>query len=122
VESLAGKCLSEIARQIHPDRCKNEVESRPVREQFLARYRGQWISFAGDAIIASGTSPVAVFHAGAAAGLHPFVTCVDREGEPCRMRRASCPGAATCPGEPLPVLSVEFHPIRGAGPAVRAWQ
>jgi hypothetical protein len=122
VESPADKCLSEIARQIHPDRHMNEVDSWSVREQFLAPYRGPWISFAEGAVIAFDTSPVAVFHAAAAIGLHLFVAWVAREGEPCRMRRVSCPDDATCPGEPLPVLSVAFHPIRGAGPAVRVWQ
>jgi hypothetical protein len=36
----------------------------------------------------SGASAVEVFHAAQESGLHPFVTCVGREDEPCRMRRA----------------------------------
>jgi hypothetical protein len=31
---------------------------------------------------------VAVVHMAEASGRHPFVTCVGREDEPCRMRRA----------------------------------
>ena len=36
-----------------------------------------------------GTSPVAVFHAAEAIGLHPFFICVGREAEPCRIRRVT---------------------------------
>jgi hypothetical protein len=80
----------------------------------LAQYRDQWIGFADGAVIASGTSPVAVFHAAAATGRHPFVTCVGREDEPTRMRRVSLPYDGTYPGEPLPVLPVEFRPVSGS--------
>jgi hypothetical protein len=59
-----------------------------VREQLLGQYQGQWIGFVDGVVIASGTSPVTVFHAAEESGRHPFVTCVGREEEPCRMRRA----------------------------------
>ena len=114
MKSLADKLPPEIARQIHPDWRKNEAGYWSVRDQLLAQYQGQWIGFADGAVIASGSSPVAVFHAAAASGRHPFVTCVGREDEPCRMRRVSSPYDGTYPGEPLPVLSVEFRPVSGS--------
>jgi hypothetical protein len=114
MESLADKLPPEIARQISPDWRKNEAGYWAVRDQLLAQYRDQWIGFADGAVIASGTSPVAVFHAAAGSGRHPFVTCVGREDEPTRMRRVSFPYDATYPGEPLPVLSVEFRPVSGS--------
>jgi hypothetical protein len=113
MKSLADGLPPEIARQIDPDWRKNEAAYWSVREQLVAKYQGQWIGFADDAVIASGSSPVAVFHAAAATGRHPFVTCVGREDEPCRMRRASFPYDRTYLGEPFPVLSVEFRPVSG---------
>ena len=91
MQSLADKLPPEIARRIHPDWRKNEAGYWAVREQLLAQYRDQWIGFADGAVIASGTSPVAVFHAAAATGRHPFVTCVGREDEPTRMRGQASP-------------------------------
>src|SRR5207237_725422 len=41
---------------------------------------------AGGRVVASGTSPVTVFHEAEATGLHPFFICVGREDEPCRIR------------------------------------
>ena len=114
MKSLADNLPPEIAREIHPDWRKNETEYWSVRDQLLNQYRNQLVGFADGAILASGTSPVAVFHAAAATGRHPFVTCVGREEEPCRMRRASFPYNGTYPGEPLPVLSVEFRPVSGS--------
>src|SRR5213079_888867 len=111
MKSLADALPAEIARQIHPDWRKNEAAYWSVRDQLLAQYQGQWIGFADGAVIASGSSPVAVFHAAEASGRHPFVTCVGREDEPCRMRRASFAYDATYPGEPLPILPVEFRPV-----------
>jgi hypothetical protein len=52
------------------------------------------------------TSPVTVFHAAEATGLHPFFICVGREDEPCRICRATCPGYA---GEALPLITLEFR-------------
>jgi hypothetical protein len=80
----------------------------------LAQYAGQWIGFAEGAVIASGTSPVAVFHAAEATGRHPFVTCVGHEDEPVRMRRVSFPYDGSYPGEPLPILTLEFRTVSGA--------
>lgn len=101
MKSLADKLPPEIARKIHPAWRKNEKEYWAVRDQLLAKYRDQWIGFADGAIIAAGTSPVAVFHAAAATGRHPFVACVGREDEPCRMRRASFAYDSNYPGEPF---------------------
>jgi hypothetical protein len=89
MKSLADALPPEIARQIHPDWRKNEAAYWAVRDQLLSLYQGKWIGFADGAVIASGTSPVAVFHAAEATGRNPFVTCVGREDEPTRMRRAS---------------------------------
>ena len=89
MNSLADQLPPEIARQIHPDWRKNEAAYWNARDQLLVQYHGQWIGFADGAVIASGSSPVAVFHAAEASGLHPFVTCVGREDEPCRMRQAT---------------------------------
>src|SRR5271154_5704715 len=88
MKSLADELPPEIARQIHPDWRKNEAGYWAVHDQLLSQYHGQWIGFADGAVIASGTSPVTVFHAAEATGRNPFVTCVGREDEPTRMRRA----------------------------------
>src|SRR5689334_10496608 len=113
MRSLAEGLPPEIARQIHPDWRKNEAAYWAVRDHLLSQYEGQWIGFADGAVIASGTSPVAVFHAAEASGRHPFVTCVGREYEPCRMRRASFPYDPTYPGAPLPIVTAEFCTVSG---------
>jgi hypothetical protein len=97
MKSIAERLPPEIAKLIHPDRRKNEVEYWAVRDQLLNQYQGQWISFANGKVIASGTSPVAVFDAAEATGLHPFFICVGREEEPCRIRRVSYPYDASFP-------------------------
>ena len=79
----------EIAGQIHPDRRKNEAAYWAVRDQLLQQYHGQWIGFADGRVIASGSSPVAVFHAAEASGQHPFLICVGKEEQPCRIRRVA---------------------------------
>jgi hypothetical protein len=112
--SIADQLPPEIARQLHPDRRKNEAAYWAVRDQLLARYQGQWIGFADGSVIASGTSPVTVFHAAEASGRHPFFICVGREAEPCRIRRASFPYDSCYPGESLPLISVEFRPAAGS--------
>jgi hypothetical protein len=89
MRSPAEALPPEIVQQIHPDWRKNEAAYWAVRDQLLSQYRGQWIGFADGAVIASGTSPVAVFHAAEASGRNPFVTCVGHEDEPTRMRRVS---------------------------------
>jgi len=114
VKSLADELPKEIAQQIHPDWRKNESSYWTVRDQLLAKYHDRWIAFADGAVIASGTSPVQVLHQAQASGLHPFITCVGREHEPCRMRRSNFPYDTTYQGEALPVISVEFRTISGS--------
>ena len=114
MKSIADQLPPEIARQIHPDRRKNEAAYWAVRDQLLDQYRGQWIGFADGKVIASGTSPVTVFHAAEATGLHPFFICVGKEDEPCRIRRATFPYDASYPGESLPVINVEFRQASGS--------
>jgi predicted aspartyl protease len=116
--SIADQLPPEIARQIHPDRRKNEAAYWAVRDQLLPQYQGQWVGFADGKVIASGSSPVAVFHAAEASGLHPFFICVGREEEPCRIRRAAFPYDPGYPGEALPLLSVEFRLAGGAAGTV----
>jgi hypothetical protein len=72
MKSIADQLPPEIARQIHPDRRKNEAEYWAVRDKLLEQYRGQWIGFADGKVIASGTSPVTVFHAAESSGQHPL--------------------------------------------------
>jgi hypothetical protein len=114
MKSIADQLPPEIARQIHPERRKNEADYWAVRDQLLEQYRDKWIGFAGGKVVASGSSPVAVFHEAEATGLHPFFVCVGREQEPCRIRRAKSPYDPTYPGEALPLVSVEFRPASGA--------
>jgi hypothetical protein len=102
MKSIADQLPPEIARQIHPDRRKNEAAYWAVRDQLLDQYRGQWIGFADGRVVASGTSPVTVFHEAEATGLHPFFICVGREEEPCRIRRASFLYDTSYSGEALP--------------------
>lgn len=114
MKSLADALPPEIARQIDPDWRKNEAGYWAIRDQLLPQYQGQWIGFADGKVIASGSSPVAVFHAAEATGRSPFVTCVGREDEPVRMRRVYFAYDSSYPGEPLPILSLEFRPASGA--------
>src|SRR5437879_213529 len=114
MKSLADALPPEIARQIDPGWRKNEAGYWAVRDQLLSQYQGQWIGSADGAVIASGTSPVAVFHAAEATGRNPFVTCVGHEDEPVRMRRASFAYDGSYPGEPVPILTLEFRPVSGS--------
>jgi hypothetical protein len=114
MKSIADQLPTEIARQLHPDRRKNEAAYWAVRDQLMGPYGGQWIGFADGRVVASGTSPVAVFHEAEATGLHPFFICVGREDEPTRVRRASFPYDAAYPGEALPVVDVEFRQVSGS--------
>jgi hypothetical protein len=114
MKSLADELPPEIARQISPEWRKNEAAYWAARDQLLTQYQNQWIGFADGAIIASGSSPVAVFHAAEESGRNPFVTCVGRENEPCRMRRLTFAYDAMYPGEPLPILSLEFRLASGS--------
>jgi hypothetical protein len=114
MRKIADQLPPEIARQMHPDRRKNEEAYWAVRDQLLPQYQGQWIGFADGKVVASGTSPVAVFHAAESTGLHPFFICVGREEEPCRIRRATFPYDGGYPGEALPLISVEFRHASGS--------
>ena len=114
MKNIADQLPPEIARQIHPERRKNEVEYWTARDQLLEQYRGQWIGFADGGVIASGTSPVTVFHAAEASGRHPFFICVGREDEPCRIRRVTYPYDAGYPDEALLVINVEFRQYSGS--------
>ena len=109
MRSLAEGLPSEIASQISPDWRKNEADYWAKQEELLPRYRGQRIGFADGQVIACGSSPVEVLHRAREAASHPFVACVGREREPCRMRRSAFPYDSAYPGEPLPVVSVEFR-------------
>ncbi|HEX3148180.1 MAG TPA: hypothetical protein VHR66_08845 [Gemmataceae bacterium] len=114
MKSIVDQLPPEIASRIHPDRRKNEAGYWAVRDQLLDQYRNQWIGFADGVVIASGTSPVSVFHASEASGLHPFFICVGREDEPTRIRRVSFPYDASYPGEALPLATVEFRQTSGS--------
>jgi len=96
MKSIVDQLPPEIARQIHPDWRKNEAAYWAVRDQLVSHYQGQWIGFADGAVIASGASPVEVFHAAQQSCRHPFVICVGREDEPSRIRRSTCPTMLTC--------------------------
>jgi predicted aspartyl protease len=109
MKSLADGLPPEIARQVHPDWRKNEAAYWAVRDRLLGQYRGQWIGFAGGAVVASGTRPVVVFHAAHQVAKHPYVICVGREAEPYHMRRASFTYDTSYPGEPLPIIRAEFR-------------
>src|SRR5262245_10014884 len=114
MSSLADQLPPDIAMQIDPLWRKNEAEYWAARPQLLNKYRDRWVGFADGKVIASGTSPVAVFDAAEELGRSPFVTCVGHENEPIRMRRANFAYDVSYPGEPLPVLDVEFRLTRGA--------
>jgi hypothetical protein len=90
MKSIADQLPPESARQLHPDRRKNEEAYWAMRDQLRAQYQGQWIGFADGRVVASGSSPVAVLRAAEATGLHPFFICVGREEEPCRIRGINC--------------------------------
>ena len=109
MKSLVEGLPPEVAQKIHPDWHKNEAEYWTRREQLLAQYQDQWIGFADGQVIVAGASPVEVFHAAQESGSHPFVTCVGRENEPCRMRRAVFSYDADYPGEALPLMTAEFR-------------
>ncbi len=111
--SIADQLPPDIARQIHPDRRKNEQGYWAVRDQLVSQYLGQWIGFADGKVIASGSSPVTVFHAAEASGQHPFLICVGKEEQPCRIRRAAFPYDVNYSGEALPLIDVEFRVCNG---------
>jgi Family of unknown function (DUF5678) len=114
MNSIADRLPPEIAEQIHPDRRKNEAGYWAARENLLDEYRGQWIGFADGTVIASGKSPVAVFHAAEATGRHPFLICVANEEQPSRIRRAAFPYDGSYSGEAMPLVDVEFRLASGS--------
>lgn len=118
MKSIADQLPPDIARQLHPDRRKNETDYWAVRDQLLKQYRDQWVGFAGGRVIASGSSPVAVLHAAEASGQHPFVICVGHEDEPCRIRRAAFAYDSGYAGEPLPLIELEFRTASGKAGSV----
>jgi hypothetical protein len=109
MKSLLDGLPPEVAQRIHPDWQRNETEYWAARDTLLPQYRDQWIGFANGRVIVSGASAVEVLHTAQASGLHPFVTCVGRECEPTRMRRAVFAYDTTYPHEALPVIPVEFR-------------
>lgn len=109
MRSLVEALPREIAQRIHPEWRKNEADYWATRDMLLPQYRGQWIGFSNGAVIAAGTSPVEVFHTANELTKHPFVTCVGREEEPCRMRRAVFRYDTAYGGEALPIVTVEFR-------------
>lgn len=112
--SIADQLPPHIAQQLHPERRRNEAAYWAIRDQLLPQYLGQWVGFAAGRVVASGSSPVQVLHAAESGGLHPFVICVGRESEPCRIRRAAFAYDCNYIGEALPLLSVEFRAQSGA--------
>ncbi len=84
MKSIADELPPEIASQINPEWRRNEAEYWAVRDQLLGKYQGQWVGFANGKVIASGSSPVAVFDAAEDSGKNPFVVCVGKESEPTR--------------------------------------
>jgi hypothetical protein len=113
MQSLADGLPPEIAKQIHPDWRRNEADYWRVRDQLVPQYENQWIGFADGRVVASGQRPVAVSQAAHQISSHCFITCVGRESEPFKMRRAIFPYDTTYPGEALPVLKVEFRQSPG---------
>jgi hypothetical protein len=103
----------EIAGQLDSHWQQNEASYWTKRERLLSQYPGLWIGFADGKVIASGSSPVAVFHAAEATAQSPFVTCVGHEDEPCRMRTVSFDYDRDYPGEALPVIELEFRKHSG---------
>jgi len=87
MKSLADGLPPEIASQIDPEWRKNEAEYWAARDRLMSQYEHRWVGFADGKVIASGTSPVVVYHAAEQSGQHPFVTCVGHEHKPTRMRR-----------------------------------
>ncbi len=114
MKGLTDALPPEIARQINPGWRKNEAAYGTLRDQRLSQYEGKWIGFADDAVIASGDSSVAVFHAPEAPGRDPFVTCVGHEEEPIRRRRARFAYDGSHPGEPPPIHALAFRPTSGS--------
>lgn len=110
---MTANLPSDIADLIHPERRANERSYWAARDGLLAEFGGLWVGYADGRVVASGRSPVAVLAAAEATGLWPYLACVGRESEPDRVRRTSFAYDAGYPGEPLPVVSVEFRRAPG---------
>jgi hypothetical protein len=109
MQSIADGLPPDVAQQVHPDWRKNEADYWATRDSLLPQYSDQWVAFADGGVIASGTTPVEIFHQAQQSGKHPYVTCVGREHEPLRMRRAAFPYDQSYPNEALPAVTVEFR-------------
>jgi predicted aspartyl protease len=115
MHSLADGLPPDIAKQIHPDWRRNESAYWVVRDQLLPQYQGQWIAFADNGVIASGSKPLDVYLAIQQSTQHPFVIRVGHETEPWyRIRRSSFAYDASYQGFPLPVISTEFRRTPGS--------
>ena len=112
MKSLADGLPPEIAQQIHPDWRKNEADYWDGSRNLLEEYRNKWVGFANGRVIASGTSPVAVFHAAHRAIIR-FVFALGAKMCRIRMRRATFTYDTDYDGEALPVLNVEFRVSSG---------
>lgn len=115
MKSLADGLPREFAQQIHPDWRKNESAYWAARDQILARYQGQWVGFADDAVIVAASTPLEVFLAVQHSGRHPFVIRVGHENEPWyHIRRTSFNYDTAYPSAALPVVSAEFRSASGS--------
>jgi hypothetical protein len=108
--SLAEGLPPDVAKQIHPDWCKNEAEYWAVRDTLLPQYENQWVAFADGRVIAADKRPSKMAREARLITSHPFMTCVGREKIGLRMRRS----VFAYPGEPLPVITAEFAKAPGA--------
>ncbi len=115
MNSLADGLPPDIARQLHPDWCKNEAAYWAVRDQLLRQYQGQWIGFADGAVIVAASTPLEVFLVVHQSGRHPFVIRVGHENEPWyRIRRTTFAYDTAYPSAALPVVSAEFRAASGS--------
>ncbi len=113
MKSLADELPPEVAQHVHLDWRKNEAGYWAAREGLLADRRGQWVAFADGAVVASGSRAVLVMEEAQQAAPNAYIACVGHEDAPHVIRRGSFAYDAAYPGEPLPVLAVEFRPASG---------
>lgn len=116
--SIADGLPADVAARVHPAWRANEAAYWAARENLKANYEGQWVAFAGGAVVAAGNSAVDILRAARQSGLHPFVIRVGAESEPCRMRLATFAYDASYPNEPLPRIDAEFRPDGAASGAM----
>jgi len=72
-KDLAVTNSPAVASQIHPDWRKHEAASGDARYRLLALYRGQWVAFADEVVIAAAATPLEVFLAIRQSAQDPFV-------------------------------------------------